>query len=56
MKIRQIIALALLVFLVAILLTLVPRATAVRSNDYRWFDPIVDIRSHIVNDYVESPD
>ena len=56
MKIRQIIALALLVFTVAILLTVVPRATAVRDNDYRWFDPIVDIRSHIINDYVEAPD
>ena len=56
MKIRQIIALVLLVFLGVMLMTVVPRATAVRESGYRWFDPIVDIRSHLHNDFVEAPD
>lgn len=56
MKIRQIIALVLLVFLGVTLMTVVPRATAVRESGYRWFDPIVDIRGHLLNDFVETPD
>ena len=45
MMIKRIVALALLIFLVAILLTLVPMAIADRVSVYEWFDPIVDIRT-----------
>ncbi len=56
MKIRQIIPVTVLLGIVILLSTLVPRAIATRSDGYRWFDPIVDIRGHIIDDYVESPD
>ena len=56
MKIRQIIPVTVLLGIVILLSTLVPRAIATRSDGYRWFDPIVDIRGHIMEDYVETPD
>lgn len=56
MKPRPILAPALFFSLAAILLVTLPRAIANRASDYDWFDPILEIRRHIMQSYVDAPD
>ncbi|MHC5023054.1 MAG: S41 family peptidase [Planctomycetota bacterium] len=53
---KNVVAPMLLVVLGGALLIQLPLAIADRTSTYEWFDPIIDIRTHIVRDFVEQPD
>jgi carboxyl-terminal processing protease len=53
---KRLIAPTLLVVLLGVLLVKLPLAIADRSNDYEFFDPIIDIRALIIDRFVEEPD
>ena len=38
------------------LLFLGPSAVAERSDDYQWFAPIIVVRRHLLDSFVEQPD
>ncbi len=56
MRTRSLTARILLVVLFALVLVRLPVLIADRTSSYAWFDPVVDIRSMLERDYVESLD
>ncbi|MHC4948594.1 MAG: S41 family peptidase [Planctomycetota bacterium] len=56
MRVKRVVAPLLLVALSGELLVRLPMAIADRTSVYEWFDPIIEIRHILVNEFVESPD
>lgn len=56
MRIKQIVAPMLLAALAGALLIQLPLAIAERSNAYEWFNPIIDVRSILLERYVADVD
>ncbi|UCD76876.1 MAG: S41 family peptidase [Phycisphaerales bacterium] len=56
MRIKQTLAPILLITLFAALLVQLPIAIAARAGEMEWFDPIIDVRRIILDDFVTEPD
>lgn len=56
MRIKQAIAPTMLVLLLGAVLVQLPFAIVARANDYEFFDPVIDIRSLLMDRFVEEPD
>lgn len=55
-RFKQIVAPTLLVILFGVILFQLPVAIADRSNEYAWFNPIIDIRRVLVDQFAEPVD
>jgi len=55
-RIKRVVVPTLLTVLTAALLVQLPMAIAERTNGYEFFDPLLDIRQILINDYVQKPD
>lgn len=56
MPMKRIVAPIMLIVLGGMLLIQLPLAIADRSTSYEWFDPIIDVRTILLEDYVLDPD
>jgi carboxyl-terminal processing protease len=55
-QVKRILAPTLLVLLFGTLLIQLPIAIAHRASDYEWFDPIIEVRTVLLNNFVREPD
>lgn len=56
MRMKRILAPALLLILAAAMLIQLPLAIADRSSEYDWFNPIIEVRHLLLEGYVTEPD